>query len=202
MVKQHIGVVRKSYDTHRDPGLEVVDLVGGAAAGGRKRCFVTRRVQQPNAPTEVLCNLAEPALFGITFACFTGFACYAIPFAFKIYRSVTAERSIDRSDGRLARSVNIHPTHLCCAFRQHYHCTPGDFVRRLRVDRARQYLAEIDTPLGRNRPPGRVQRPESFHDRVQAPGWPHPIPIPQDEPRSLIARKSLSSGKTPRATLA
>ena len=53
----------------------------------------------------------------------------------------------DLSLETIARSVNVHPTHLCRAFRQHYHCTPGDFVRRLRVDRARQYLAESDTPL-------------------------------------------------------
>lgn len=47
----------------------------------------------------------------------------------------------------IAGSVNVHPTHLCRAFRQHYHCTPGDFVRQLRIERARQYLAESDTPL-------------------------------------------------------
>jgi AraC family transcriptional regulator len=47
----------------------------------------------------------------------------------------------------IASSVNVHPTHFCRAFRQHYHCTPGDFVRRLRVERAQQYLAESDTPL-------------------------------------------------------
>ena len=47
----------------------------------------------------------------------------------------------------IAGSVNVHPTHLCRAFRQYYHCTPGDFVRQVRVERARQYLAESDAPL-------------------------------------------------------
>jgi AraC family transcriptional regulator len=49
--------------------------------------------------------------------------------------------------GRIASSMNVHPTHLCRAFRQHYHCTPGDFVRQQRIERARQYLASSDTPL-------------------------------------------------------
>ena len=48
---------------------------------------------------------------------------------------------------RIAGSVNIHPTHLCRAFRRHFHCTAGDFVRQLRIERARQHLAESDTPL-------------------------------------------------------
>jgi AraC family transcriptional regulator len=47
----------------------------------------------------------------------------------------------------IARSVNVHPAHLCRAFRRHFRCTPGDYVRQLRVERARQYLAESDTPL-------------------------------------------------------
>ena len=47
----------------------------------------------------------------------------------------------------IARLVNVHPTHLCRVFRQHYHCTPGDFVRWLRIERARRYLVESDTPL-------------------------------------------------------
>ena len=43
--------------------------------------------------------------------------------------------------------VNVHPTHLCRAFRRHYRCTPGDYIRQLRIERARQYLAGSDTPL-------------------------------------------------------
>jgi AraC-like DNA-binding protein len=43
--------------------------------------------------------------------------------------------------------VNVHPTHLCRAFRRHYRCTLADYVRQQRIERARQYLAEADTPL-------------------------------------------------------
>jgi AraC family transcriptional regulator len=47
----------------------------------------------------------------------------------------------------IASGVNVHPTHLCRAFRQHFDCTPGDFVRQLRIERARRCLTESDTPL-------------------------------------------------------
>jgi AraC family transcriptional regulator len=38
--------------------------------------------------------------------------------------------------GALAADVGVHPGHLVRAFRQHYHCTPGEYVRQLRVERA------------------------------------------------------------------
>jgi AraC family transcriptional regulator len=47
----------------------------------------------------------------------------------------------------IAHAVNVHPAHLCRAFRQHYRCTLGDYMRDLRIERARQYLANSNTPL-------------------------------------------------------
>jgi AraC family transcriptional regulator len=41
----------------------------------------------------------------------------------------------------LAQSVDIHPTHLSRAFRQHYGVTVGEFLRDLRVSYARDRLA-------------------------------------------------------------
>jgi AraC family transcriptional regulator len=41
----------------------------------------------------------------------------------------------------LAAAVDIHPTHLVRAFRQHYGRTIGDFVRDLRVERAKSRIA-------------------------------------------------------------
>jgi AraC family transcriptional regulator len=60
---------------------------------------------------------------------------------------LSEEYATNISLASLARSANVHPTHLCRAFRQFYRCTPGDFVRQIRIERARQYLAESDTPL-------------------------------------------------------
>jgi AraC family transcriptional regulator len=47
----------------------------------------------------------------------------------------------------VATEVGIHPVHLARAFRRHYGCSPGDYVRRLRVEFACQQLASSDTPL-------------------------------------------------------
>jgi AraC family transcriptional regulator len=55
----------------------------------------------------------------------------------------------------IAAAVDIHPVHLCRAFRQQYGCTLGDYVRNLRVDFAatqlltsQQSLVEIAPAAG------------------------------------------------------
>jgi AraC family transcriptional regulator len=55
----------------------------------------------------------------------------------------------------LARAVGVHPAHLAREFRRHFHCTAGEYVRRLRLDRALEQLlrseesiAEIATSSG------------------------------------------------------
>ncbi len=42
---------------------------------------------------------------------------------------------------RLAREVGVHPVYLGRAFRKAYGCTPGEYQRRLRVERAQRALA-------------------------------------------------------------
>ena len=41
----------------------------------------------------------------------------------------------------LAAECGVHPVHLCAAFRSAHGCSPGEFVRRLRVEHARRLLA-------------------------------------------------------------
>jgi AraC family transcriptional regulator len=53
----------------------------------------------------------------------------------------------DLGHNEIAESVGVHPVHFARTFRKHYHCTPGDFQRRLRVEFACRLLAETDTPL-------------------------------------------------------
>jgi AraC family transcriptional regulator len=48
---------------------------------------------------------------------------------------------------RLAAEVGVHPAHLARTFRQFYHSTVGDYVRRLRVEWAARELAATDRPL-------------------------------------------------------
>ena len=48
---------------------------------------------------------------------------------------------------QLAASVDVHPGHLTRAFRAHYGCSVGEYVRMLRVEYARDRLARTDAPL-------------------------------------------------------
>ena len=47
----------------------------------------------------------------------------------------------------IASAVGVHPAHLTRAFRQHYHCTLGDYARRLRVNYACHLLSTSEMPL-------------------------------------------------------
>lgn len=47
----------------------------------------------------------------------------------------------------LAAVAGRHPVHLARSFRQFHHCTVGDYVRRLRVDRAARLLRDTRRPL-------------------------------------------------------
>lgn len=55
----------------------------------------------------------------------------------------------------IARITGVHPVHLIRAFRRRFHCTPGDYLRRCRLDKAaarllesRETLAEIAIACG------------------------------------------------------
>ncbi|HKP74064.1 MAG TPA: AraC family transcriptional regulator [Longimicrobiaceae bacterium] len=47
----------------------------------------------------------------------------------------------------LAAVAGVPPGRLGPEFRRHYHCTPGEYLRRLRVEAACRLLAETDRPL-------------------------------------------------------
>lgn len=49
--------------------------------------------------------------------------------------------------GTIAAAVDIHPVHLARVFRRHHGCSPGEYLRRLRVRRACELLAGTDRPL-------------------------------------------------------
>lgn len=48
---------------------------------------------------------------------------------------------------QLAAQSEIHPVHLARAFRQYFRCSPGDYLRRCRIEHARHLLRTSDTPL-------------------------------------------------------
>jgi len=43
---------------------------------------------------------------------------------------------------QIAQAADVHVAHLCREFHRHHHCTIGEFVRHLRVERAALLLAE------------------------------------------------------------
>jgi AraC family transcriptional regulator len=47
----------------------------------------------------------------------------------------------------IARETRVHPVHLARAFRQHFRCTVGDYVRELRIAHACRQIAQTDAPL-------------------------------------------------------
>ena len=47
----------------------------------------------------------------------------------------------------IARTVGVHPDHLVHAFRRHYRCTVGEYVRRLRIEFACRQILSSDMPL-------------------------------------------------------
>ncbi|HKO62822.1 MAG TPA: AraC family transcriptional regulator [Pyrinomonadaceae bacterium] len=48
---------------------------------------------------------------------------------------------------RVAEAVDVHPVHLARVFRKQFTCTPGEFVRQLRINFACRQLSQSDTPL-------------------------------------------------------
>jgi AraC family transcriptional regulator len=47
----------------------------------------------------------------------------------------------------VAGAVGVHPSHLARAFRQQFHCSVGDYVRQIRIERACRLLSASETPL-------------------------------------------------------
>ena len=47
----------------------------------------------------------------------------------------------------VATMVSIHPVYLARAFRQHFHCSVGEYVRRLRIERACQRMMQTESSL-------------------------------------------------------
>ncbi len=47
----------------------------------------------------------------------------------------------------IAGAVNVHPVHLAQSFRRFFHCTIGDYVRKLRIQYACRKMVSTDLPL-------------------------------------------------------
>jgi AraC family transcriptional regulator len=48
---------------------------------------------------------------------------------------------------QLSRAFGIHPVHLTRSFRRHLRCTPGEYLRSFRLDRAARLLTSGRKPI-------------------------------------------------------
>lgn len=61
--------------------------------------------------------------------------------------------------GGVAATVGVHPVYLASRFRKHYHCTVGEYVRRLRLEAACREVS------GTNRPLSEIAPSTGFYDQ-------------------------------------
>lgn len=57
------------------------------------------------------------------------------------------ERGDGLSIAGVASAVGVHPVHLTRTFRRHFRCTPGEYLRRCRLEKAAALLAGSSLPL-------------------------------------------------------
>lgn len=70
------------------------------------------------------------------------------PHWLKQAREILHENFAERmSLSEIAESVGIHPVYLAEIFRQHYQCTIGEYIRRLRIEFASSEISKTDAPL-------------------------------------------------------
>lgn len=63
-------------------------------------------------------------------------------------RDILHEKFVDNMTlAEIAETVGVHPVHLANAFRREYHCTVGDYRRRLRIDFARREISKPHSSL-------------------------------------------------------
>jgi AraC family transcriptional regulator len=66
----------------------------------------------------------------------------------KAVRELLHDRFTERlSLAVIAQSVGVHPMHLARAFRRHYDCSVGEYIRKLRIEFARMELIRTRSPL-------------------------------------------------------
>lgn len=65
----------------------------------------------------------------------------------KVREMLHACFSEDVSFTSIAETVGVHPVYVARQFRKFYHCTMGEYVRRLRVEAACHEISSSDTPF-------------------------------------------------------
>ena len=57
------------------------------------------------------------------------------------------EQHVGASIQKVAQLAGVHRVHLARAFRQHFHCSPGEYLRNCRIEKAMQLLKRADLSI-------------------------------------------------------
>jgi AraC family transcriptional regulator len=125
---------------------EPVDFQGGRLAGLAVRLFDEFHLTD-GASGLAIEGLTLELLAGIS-RCPIGAAERQRPrWLGQVYELLTERFTENLTPNEIAALVGVHPVHLARVFRQYYHCSAGDYVRRLRLEFATRELCASDTPL-------------------------------------------------------
>jgi AraC family transcriptional regulator len=74
-------------------------------------------------------------------------ACNAPAWLLAVRSSIQDRCTTGLTVAQLACEAQVHPIHVARSFRRHFACSPGDYLRRCRLERARHLLATTRLPL-------------------------------------------------------
>jgi AraC family transcriptional regulator len=145
----HIDISRDRADAIREYGPRLdrpVDLRGGVAPWLAGRLF--REYRRPDGASSL-------AMEGLVLEILAELGRHPLPAAgrtpprwLRRARELLHDRFAEKpSIGEIAEAVGVHPVHLARVFRREHGCTPGEYVRRLRIEFACRQLASSDSPL-------------------------------------------------------
>ena len=119
---------------------------GGVPAGIARRIYEELRLMDQAAPLAIEGLLLE--LLALTSRSLRSRYSADRPGWLREVRDmIHADPAPRRSLSELAGAVRLHPVTLARAFRKAFGCSVGEYVRRLRIERAAAQLGSSDTPL-------------------------------------------------------
>jgi AraC family transcriptional regulator len=125
---------------------EPVDFKGGRLAGLAARLYDEFHLTD---------GASELAIEGLTLELLAGISRRPIGAAERrrprwlerAYELLTERFPENLTPAEIAGAAGVHPVHLARVFRQVYHCSPGEYVRELRLQFAMRKLCATDAPL-------------------------------------------------------
>jgi AraC family transcriptional regulator len=119
---------------------------GGVPAGIAKRIYEELRLMDQAAPLAIEGLLLE--LLALTSrSTRSSFSPDRPAWLAEVRDMIHSDPAARRSLGELAGAVGVHPVTLARAFRKAFGCSVGEYVRRLRIERAAAQLGASDTSL-------------------------------------------------------